>query len=231
MYLGHGTPGTNQPAIIECMGQALSKQSRSRLRTSEARQERDIAIYQSNLRGTSQRAIQEEFSIKSCQTVHAAIIRGRELVKERGIDLEERRIEIDEMFKNTLGHLAGEVARQADEGRIVEIERNAGSKEVRRTRGIDPRTAEALARSADRWAQFLGVTDRAAEVNNQATVINLSAPADGASFADRWSSNSEPTTVDVNALSTEVDSGPQKSIAAGMSHSVQSDDLPQKEAS
>ena len=138
-----------QPAIIDGMGQALSKQSRSRLRTSEARQERDIAIYQSHMRGNSQRAIQEEFSIKSCQTVHAAIIRGRDLVKERGIDLEERRIEIDEMFKNTLGHLAGEVARQADEGRIVEIERNDGSREVRRTRGIDPRTAEALARSAD----------------------------------------------------------------------------------
>tara|TARA_B100000674_G_scaffold149477_1_gene118893 strand:+ start:9425 stop:10063 length:639 start_codon:yes stop_codon:yes gene_type:complete len=202
------------------MGQALSKQ-RDRKRNSEARQERDIAIYQSHMRGNSQRAIQAEFSIKSCQTVHAAIIRGRELVKERGIDLEERRIEIDEMFKNTLGHLAGEVARQADEGRIVEIERNDGSKEIRRTRGIDPRTAEALARSADRWAQFLGVTDRAAEVSNQATVINLSAPADGASFADRWSSNSEPETVDVNAVSTEVDSNLQKSIAAGM------DDLPQ----
>ena len=91
----------NQPAIIDDMGQALSKQ-RDRKRNSEARQDRDIAIYQSHMRGNSQRAIQEEFSIKSCQTVHAAIIRGRELVKERGIDLEERRIEIDEMFKNTL---------------------------------------------------------------------------------------------------------------------------------
>ena len=128
------------------------------------------------------------------------------------------------MFKNTLGHLAGEIQRQADEGRIQTIERNDGTSEIRRTKGIDPRTAEALARSADRWAQFLGVTDRAAEVNQQATVINLSAPADVASFADRWSSNSEPGTVDVNALSTEVDSGPQKSIAAGMSHSVQTED-------
>ena len=169
------------------MGQALSKQ-RDRKRISEARQERDIAIYQSHMRGNSQRTIQEEFSIKSCQTVHAAIIRGRELVKERGIDTEERRIEIDQLFGNTLGHLAGEIQRQADEGRIVEIERNDGSKEIRRTRGIDPRTAEALARSADRWAQFLGVTDRATEVNQQATVINLSAPTDGAAFADKWNS-------------------------------------------
>ena len=84
--------------------------------------------------------------------------------------------------------MAGEIARQADEGRIVEIERNDGSKEIRRTRGIDPRTAEALARSADRWAQFLGITDRATEVNQQATVIQLSAPTDGAAFADKWNS-------------------------------------------
>ena len=179
-------------------------------------------------RGNSIRTIQEEFQIKSTKTVWSAVNRGKELVREQGIDLEVRRIEIDELFANTLGHLAGEVARQADEGRIVEIERNDGSREVRRTRGIDPRTAEALARSADRWAQFLGVTDRAAEVNNQATVINLSAPADEASFADRWS-NSEPETVDVHAMPTNDNSSPQKSIAAGMSHSVHSDDPRQKE--
>ena len=181
------------------------------------------------MRGNSVRAIQEEFSIKSTQTVHLAISKGKELVIERGIDLEERRISIDQLFANTLGHLAGEVARQADEGRIQTIERNDGTSEIRRTKGIDPRTAEALARSADRWAQFLGVTDRAAEVSNQATVINLSAPADGASFADRWSGNSEATTVDVNALSTEVDSNPQKSITAGIGDLTQTADPRQKE--
>ena len=213
------------------MEQTDNKHTRSRQRNSEARDQRNIAIYEAHMKGNSVRTIQNEFSIKSTQTVHLAISKGKELVIERGIDIDERRIEIDEMFKNTLGHLAGEVARQADEGRIQTIERNDGTSEIRRTKGIDPRTAEALARSADRWAQFLGVTDRAAEVSNQATVINLSAPADGASFADRWSGNSEPQTVDVNALSTEVDANPQKSIAAGMSHSVQSDDLSQKEAS
>ena len=50
------------------------------------------------------------------------------------------------------------------------------------------RTAEALARSADRWAQFLGITDRANETTQQATVINLSAPTDGAAFANKWNS-------------------------------------------
>ena len=147
------------------MAQTLKKH-RNRARVSEAREQHDIAIYQSHMRGNSIRAIQEEFQIKSTKTVWSAVNRGKELVKEQGIDLEVRRIEIDEFFRNTLGHLAAEVARQAAEGRVVTTERSDGSSEVRRTRGIDPRTAEALARSADRWGQFLGVTDRPDEKNN-----------------------------------------------------------------
>ena len=123
---------------------------------------------------------------------------------ERGIDLEERRISIDQLFSNTLGHLAGEVARQADEGRIQTIERSDGSREIRRTKGIDPRTAEALARSADRWAQFLGITDRGAEVSQQATVINLAPPADAAAFEQQWTGAGE--TVDVTASESRSES-------------------------
>ena len=127
--------------------------------------------------GNSVRTIQNEFAIKSTQTVHLAIGRGKELVKERGIDLDDRRIEIDQLFNNTLGHLAGEIQRQADEGRIQTIERSDGSKEIRRTKGIDPRTAEALARSADRWAQFLGITDRWS--SGETVDVTPSGPASG----------------------------------------------------
>ncbi len=186
------------------MGQTHQKQARlkprKKPRVSETQQERDIEIYQSHMKGNSVRAVQELFEIKSTRTVHDAIKRGREIVKERGIDLDVRRIEIDVMFRNTLGHLAGEIQRQADEGRIVQISRNDGSTEVRRTKGIDPRTAEALARSADRWAQFLGETDRATEVNAP-TVIQLAAPADGAAFANRW--NSAEPAVDVKATTAD----------------------------
>ncbi len=187
------------------MGQTVTEQKKlpGKQKRTEARIQRDIAIYQSHMRGNSVRAICDEFQIKSTQTIWGAINRGRQHVIDQGIDHEVRRIEIDEMFKNTLGHLAGEIQRQADEGRIVEIERNDGSKEIRRTRGIDPRTAEALARSADRWAQFLGVTDRATEVNQQATVINLSAPTDGAAFADKWNSTE---TVDVTPSESKSES-------------------------
>ena len=175
------------------------------------------------MNGLSIRAIGDDIGLKSSRSAWDAVNRGKKYVEENGINIERRTIEIDQLFKNTLGHLAGEIARQADEGRIVEIERNDGSKEVRRTRGIDPRTAEALARSADRWAQFLGITDRATEVNQQATVINLSAPTDGAAFADKWNSSE---TVDVNAMSTEDAIDPQKSLPDGISHSLQTDDSP-----
>ena len=183
------------------------KKHRDRPRVSEARDQRDIKIYESHMRGNSIRAIQDEFQIKSTKTVWSAVNRGKELVIDRGIDVEERRIEIDQLFANTLGMLAGEVARQCDEGRIQTIERSDGSKEIRRTKGVDPRTAEALARSADRWGQFLGLTDRANEVTQQATtLVQLTAPGDGAAFADRWSGAGAGETVDVSS-SSEHESG------------------------
>ena len=157
-----------------------------------SRIERDIRAYELTLQGCSVRGVCEELGIKSTNTAHNAIQRGKQLVIDKGIDVEERRISIDQLFANTLGHLAGEVARQADEGRIQTIERSDGSREVRHTKGIDPRTAEALARSADRWAQFLGITDRAQEVNQQATVINLAPPADAMAFEQQWTGAAEP---------------------------------------
>ena len=189
------------------MGQTHTEQKKlpGKQKRTEALIERDIAIYQSHMRGNSIRAICDEFNIKSTQTVHLALNRGREIVKERGIDTGERRIEIDQLFANTLGMLAGEVERQADEGRIMTIERSDGSKEIRRTKGIDPRTAEALARSADRWGQFLGLTERA-EVNQAATTfVQLAAPTDGASFSERWSQEQpKGQTVDVAPVSPPV---------------------------
>ena len=179
------------------MSQTVTEQTRlpGKRKRSEKLIERDIHAYTRHMAGLSVRAIGDELGLKSTQTVWGSIQRGREYVKERGIDLEERKIEIDQLFANTLGMLAGEIARQCDEGRIQTIERSDGTSEIRRTKGVDPRTAEALARSADRWAQFLGITDRAQEVNQATTLINLSAPTDGASFADRWGTAGETVEV------------------------------------
>jgi len=182
------------------MGKQTDSKHRDRLRRSEAKIQRDISIYERHMAGLSIRAIQEEFSIKSTQTVHLGIQKGREAVIERGINLQERKIEIDQLFKRTLGALAEEVEEQRREGRVIQVVRNDGFREVKKIKGVDPRTAEALARSADRWAQFLGVTDRGVEqTNNSITMVQLAAPSDGASFSDKWSTAPvEGETVDVS---------------------------------
>lgn len=167
--------------------------------------DRDIKAYELQLNGLSIRAICDEIGVKSTQTGWASIKRGKEYVIERGIDLEERKIEIDQLFKRTLGALAEEVEEQRREGRVIQIVRNDGFREVKKIKGVDPRTAEALARSADRWAQFLGVTDRGVEQNTTAvTMVQLSAPSDGASFSDKWSqAPAEGQTIDVEATGAE----------------------------
>lgn len=171
-------------------------------RISEARQERDIAIYKSHMRGNSIRAMQEEFQIKSTKTVWAAVQRGKEIVIERGIDPEERRIDIDRMFKETLGLLVGTAQQQSIEGQIETTHGPMGTI-VKTRKGIDPRIAGELSRSLNRWAEFCGLLDRAPELNQQATVINLSAPTDGAAFADKWNA---PETVDITPSESKSES-------------------------
>ncbi|CAI8412777.1 MAG: Uncharacterised protein [Synechococcus sp. MIT S9220] len=149
--------------------------------------ERDLRAYELTLAGCSVRGVCEELGIKSTQTAHNAIQRGKKFALENGIDIEEHRIDIDRMFKQTLGLLVATAQQQHLEGQIETIHTPDGTI-VKTKKGICPRIAGELSRSLNRWAEFCGLLDRAPEVNQQATVIQLSAPADGAAFADRWSS-------------------------------------------
>ena len=169
------------------MAQTVSKH-RARPLVSEAKIQRDIAIYKRHMMGLSIRAIQDEFAIKSTQTVHLAIQRGREYVIDRGIDVEERRIEIDQLFNETLGLLIKTARHQSEKG-VEEffIDQN-GNKSMKRRPGVDPRIAGELSRSLLRWSELLGLMDRAPEQTvANTTLIQLATPADGASFTDRWS--------------------------------------------
>ena len=178
------------------MAQTLVEQKRPRGNKTTGnltRIERDLRAYELTLAGCSVRGVCEELGIKSTQTAHNAIQRGKKFALENGIDIEEHRIDIDRMFKQTLGLLVATAQQQHLEGQIETIHSPDGTI-VKTKKGIDPRIAGELSRSLNRWAEFCGLLDRAPEVNQQATVIQLSAPADGASFADRWSS---AETVDV----------------------------------
>ncbi len=173
----------------------------------EARIARDIAIFESHMRGNSVRAICDDFGIKSTQTIWGGIQRGREIVKERGIDIEDRRIDIDRMFKNTLGLLVKTAEQQAFEGQIETTHGPMGTI-VKTKKGIDPRIAGELSRSLNRWAEFCGLLDRAPEIHAAATLVQLAAPADGASFAQKWGRPAEPAVVDVTTTAEAAPSLP-----------------------
>ena len=154
----------------------------------EALIERDIAMYRRHMSGLSIRAICDEFGIRSTDTVHKAVGRGREHALARGIDAEEHRIEINELFRDTLLKLHGQVSHQAEHGCETLFINDDGSKSVKLIKGIDPRIAAELGRSLHRWSEFLGLMERAPEQNVQATTVVLSAPAAGADFESRYSS-------------------------------------------
>jgi hypothetical protein len=168
------------------MIRTVAKQKRT-----EAQIERDIAIYKRQMRGLSVRAIADEFGIKSTQTVHIAIQRGREHAKLRGIDVEETRITIQELFQDTLGALANDVREQSRNGVVTEEFDGQGNLiSVRRTKGVSARTAGELSRSLVRWAQFVGIMEGAdtSGSGGQATnFIQLVMPGDGGALEQRWS--------------------------------------------
>ena len=67
--------------------------------------------------------------------------------------------------------------------------------------GICPRTARELSRSLNRWGQFLGLQDTSAEVT-QHTLIQLSAPSDGAAFGEKWSQ--QPDEIEATGPATQL---------------------------
>jgi len=94
-----------------------------------------------------------------------------------------------------------QVEEQVKDGRVTLIQHCDGTKEVRHTKGVDPRMVGEAGRRLIRFAEFAGLMDRAPEVHAAATLISLAAPADGASFDQRWNTPSEPA-VDVSATSS-----------------------------
>jgi hypothetical protein len=162
--------------------------------------ERDLKAYELTLAGVTVRGVCEELGISSTQTAFNAINRGKEYCIERGIPCEERRIEIDKLFKQTLGLLVKTAYDQDAHGQIETIHGPDGTI-VKTRKGVDPRIVGELSRSLNRWAEFCGLLERAPEVNQATTtLIQLATPADGASFTDRWGSGE---TVEISASAHE----------------------------
>jgi len=184
------------------MAQTLVEQKRprgDRSRGNLSRLERDLKAYELHMMGCTVRGICDELKISSTQTAHSAINRGRDYCIERGINIEERKIEIDKLFKETLGHLAQTIRHQAENGCLEFFTDPEGNTSTKRRTGVDPRIAGELSRSLHRWSEFLGLMDRVPEVNQASTtLIQLSSPADGANFADRWGSDAVDVSPSAN---------------------------------
>jgi len=169
---------------------------------SNARIERNLKAYSLHLSGLSVRGICEELGLKSSQTGYLAIQRGKEYAIDKGVDVAERRVEIDQLFKRTLCLLTATAEMQHAEGQLETIQTPEGTI-TKRKRGICPRIAGELSRSLNRWAEFSGLLDRAPEISTAATLVQLAAPATGADFSDRWDKPSDPV-VDVSATTAEA---------------------------
>ena len=164
---------------------------------SNARIERNLKAYSLHLSGLSVRGICEELGLKSSQTGYLAIQRGKEYAIDKGVDVAERRVEIDQLFKRTLCLLTATAEMQHAEGQLETIQTPEGII-TKRKRGICPRIAGELSRSLNRWAEFSGLLDRAPEISTAETLVQLAAPANGADFSARWNKPvEEPAVVDV----------------------------------
>ena len=166
----------------------------SRTRSPE-RVQQSIDAFALRLQGVSFRGIQEHFGWKSVSTAENAVKRGEEIARKLNLDSEKIRLKLAAAFDELADTVIDQVRQQAREGQLEIIEGPDGTVTKRR-RGVDPRMLGEAGRGLIRFAEFAGLMDRAPEVSQQAvTMVNLTAPSDGATFADKWSGN----TVDVEA--------------------------------
>ena len=147
-----------------------------------------INAFALHLQGVSYRGIQEHFGWKSLSTAQNSVKRGDEMAKDLGLDSERIRLKLANFFDELCDITLAQVKQQAETGQEEFFVDSEGNKSMKRRMGVDPRLLGEAGRGAIRFAEFVGLMDRAPEVNQASTtLIQLSAPADGASFGSKWS--------------------------------------------
>ena len=187
--------------IQSLLGQVTDEQLKalpSRTRSPE-RVQQSLDAFALHLQGVSDRGVQQHFGWKSLSTAQNSIKRGEELAKKLKLDTEKIRLKIAGAFDYLADVVVQQVKEQAEEGRVVQIAHSDGSKEVRRTKGVDPRMLGEAGRGLIRFAEFAGLMDRAPEATGtNISMINLAPPSSGADFSEKWSQ-----TVDVTPSGQE----------------------------
>lgn len=207
----------------------IIKRTGGRVTPTPDQNERNIDIYKLRKRGWTIEAIQKHYGYKSSYPVQAAIERGKKLALERGINVEEVRISINEMYEDALNSLAADIREQREIGQVEVVYDGDGNVVQRRVRrGVSPRTAGELARSLTRWAEFCGLLEaRSSEGGSNVSIVQLNMPSDGASFQDKWQNVDENAAID--AIAERIDEG--TAIQPSDSSSIQADDSIAPEAS
>ncbi len=169
----------------------------ARLR-SPKRIQQHLEAFGLHLQGVSYRGIQAHFGWKGVATAQNSVMRGELLAKELNLDGEKIRLKIAAAFDRLADITIAQVEQQVKDGRVTLIQHCDGTKEVRHTKGVDPRMVGEAGRGLIRFAEFAGLMDRQPEIHAAATLVQLSAPANGADFSDRWNKPvEEPAVVDV----------------------------------
>jgi hypothetical protein len=154
-----------------------------------------IDAFALHLQGVSYRGIQDHFGWKAVSTAENSVKRGEMLAKDLGLDGERIRLKLANFFDELCDITLAQVKKQVEEGQVCLVADNQGNETITRRRGVDPRLLGEAGRGAIRFAEFCGLMDRAPEAaTQQTTLIQLSAPGDGANFSDRWSSQAVDTT-------------------------------------
>ena len=182
------------------LGQPTPEQIKAlpaRLRNPE-RIKQHLDAFALHLQGVSYRGIQQHYGWKSLSTAQNSVMRGELLAKELNLDGEKIRLKIAAAFDRLADITIAQVEEQVKDGRVTLIQHCDGTKEVRHTKGVDPRMVGEAGRGLIRFAEFAGLMDRQPEIHAAATLVQLSAPANGADFSDRWNKPvEEPAVVDV----------------------------------
>ena len=185
------------------LGQPTPEQIKAlpaRLRSPE-RIQQHLEAFGLHLQGVSYRGIQQHFGWKGVATAQNSVMRGELLAKELNLDGEKIRLKIAAAFDRLADITIAQVEEQVKDGRVTLIQHCDGTKEVRHTKGVDPRMVGEAGRGLIRFAEFAGLMDRQPEIHAAATLISLAAPSSGADFSDRWDKPSEPA-VDISATSS-----------------------------
>jgi ethanolamine utilization microcompartment shell protein EutS len=173
----------------------------ARVRNPE-RIQQHINAFALHLQGVSYRGIQEHFGWNSLSTAQNSVKRGEELAKDLGLDNERIRLKLANFFDELADITLAQVKKQVEEGQVTMVVDNQGNRTITRRRGVDTKLLGEAGRGAIRFAQFCGLMDATPEsAAATTTLIQLSAPAAGADFSDRWSG---AATVETEASQVEA---------------------------